>query len=286
MERGGKIYGGFVFYFKAKLEMYLVIDALTSLAIRRFPVGKTTILLNSNDESGTSLRSEREMILRKRIAFMFLCLAFVFAFFTGCSQNTPSSAGDTEGSISSANISTQSEKTDFPEAYMVTTENYFDYQPGLECSAFASAYLLRHYGEEAEGLKLFENFPGKLPDGVGVYPSGVAQFWNDRGGYTAEFRASGTIDGLKQLVSTGAPVIVFVHVEEPYTSVHNTHFLPLVGYDADYFYFAESLEDLANCKDEPDLNYNRKTEISKFERLWKNIDGMWDNPYFVITKTE
>lgn len=171
-----------------------------------------------------------------------------------------------------------------PDTYLITANNYFDYQPGLECAAFSSAYLLRHFGKAANGLELFKDFPGKLPDGNGVYPSGVEQFWDDLEGYSADFNSGGTVDELKELVSTGVPVIVFIHVEEPYTTTHATHYLPLIGYDEQYFYFAESLDYLANCKNEPDLSYNRKTEISKFERLWSNIDGVWDQPYFVIMK--
>lgn len=233
------------------------------------------------------------MVLQKTIGLVFLILAIVVAFVAGCGQNISSPSDDIDRDISPANVSIQldedkpqTEALDYPEAYMTTSKNYFDYQPGQECSAFASAYLLRHFGEEADGLELFEDFPGKLPGGGGVYPSGVEQFWNDRGGYTAEFKSGGTIDELKRLVSTDVPVIVFIHVEEPYESTHNTHYLPLVGYDTDYLYFAESLEYLANCKDEPDLGYNRKTERTKFERLWTNIDGTWDNPYFMITETQ
>lgn len=233
-----------------------------------------------------------EMVFKKIISLAFLILVIVSIFIAGCNPNIFSHPDDTDKEISSSSVSTKldedepiAEEPDYPEVYMVTNMNYFDYQPGLECSAFASAYVLRHFGEEAEGLELFKDFPGKLPGGAGVYPSGVEQFWNDLGGYTAEFKSGGTIYELKRLVSTGVPIIVFIHVEEPYTSTHNTHFLPLVGYDSDYLYFAESLEYLANCKDEPDMVYNRKTEISKFERLWTNIDSTWDNPYFVIKKT-
>ncbi|WP_261797186.1 C39 family peptidase [Candidatus Stoquefichus massiliensis] len=78
---------------------------------------------------------------------------------------------------------------------------------------------------------------------------------------------NGTIDGLKFEISNGASVIVFIRVEESYESPHNTHYVSIVGYDEDYFYFAESLDYLANCKDQSDLIYNRKTKISKFQIL-------------------
>lgn len=170
----------------------------------------------------------------------------------------------------------------YPASYMIAAENRFDYQTGLECAAFSSAYVLRHYGEEADGMALFSSFPGKVSDG-GVSPYGIEKFFNARG-YEASFTCNATIEDLKRQVSKGAPVIVFVHVIEPYASTHNTHYLPLVGYDEAYLYFSESLPEFANCKNEKDVGYNRKTDVAKFKRLWANIDGMWDFPYFVITK--
>lgn len=199
--------------------------------------------------------------------------------------SSPSSAAestDKSSDTESEEEPAESKNPDLPESYMVTGENYFDYQPGLECSAFSSAYILRHYGEEADGLTLYETFPGRLSGG-GAMPYGIKQFFKERG-YEAEFKSDGTVEILKELLVKGAPVIVFIHVEEPYETTHNTHYIPLIGYDSEYLYFAESLTDYANCKDEKDVPYNRKTEIAKFERLWKNIDGTWDYPYFVITK--
>lgn len=169
-----------------------------------------------------------------------------------------------------------------PTSYMIepTSGNYFDYQPGLECAAFSSAYILRHYGEEADGVEIFKTFPDKIGDS-GAAPTGIVTFLSGRG-YKIEFITEGVIADLKKLVSGGAPVIVFVHLTENDPSVHYTHYLPLVGYDEEYFYFAESLVDFANCKDEEGLPYNRKTKIADFEKLWANIDGVWDYPYFKI----
>lgn len=203
----------------------------------------------------------------KRLLAIMLSL-FICIFLSACNQID----------------ATEAESTNVPASYMVKVKNYIDYQPGFECSAFSSAYLLRHYSEDADGLALYEDFPGRLATG-GAMPHGITEFFNARG-YEAEFKSNGTVDILKELVSRGAPVIVFIHVEEPYTTTHNTHYIPLIGYDADYLYFAESLTEYANCKDEKDVPYNRKTEIAKFERLWANIDGAWDYPYFVITKEQ
>ena len=168
-----------------------------------------------------------------------------------------------------------------PDEYMIESENYFDYQSGMECAAFASAYLLRHYGEEADGKTLFEDFPSVAPDG-GTMPQGIVTLFQDRG-YEAQYMTDGTVEDLKVELLKGAPVNVCRHVEEPTSTLNNTHYIPLVGYDEEYFYFAESLENRANCKNDTSLPYNRKTEITKFERLWENIDGFWNYPYFVIS---
>lgn len=189
----------------------------------------------------------------------------------------------TQEEITSEETTTEGEEASIPESYMIKAENYFDYQSGLECSAFASAYVLRHYGEEADGIELFKTFPQKNADGSGAPPYGILTFFEERG-YEAKYQCDGTIEDLKREISKGAPVIVFIHVAEPYTTTHNTHYLPAVGYDSEYFYFAESLLDFANCKEEKNVPYNRKTEISKFQRLWSDIDGFWDYPYFIISK--
>lgn len=223
-----------------------------------------------------------------------LVLAVILFFCAGCTKGDTSYASASpalpptasqraqEPAVPQSEETAAEEKALAPEAYLIASENYFDYQSGMECAAYSSAYLLRHYGSEADGLKLFETFPQKAPDG-GIMPYGIEAFFEKRG-YDAEFNHDGTIEALKAEIHKGAPVIVFIHVRVPYTSTHDTHYVPLVGYDSEYFYFAESLAEFANCKDETGLSYNRKTKITDFEQLWKNIDGTWDNPYFSIAK--
>ena len=142
--------------------------------------------------------------------------------------------------------------------------------------------MLRFYDIESSGLEIYQGFPGKISGDGGVFPQGIVTFFTDQG-YSAEFISDASIDDVKQEISKGAPVIVFIHGEYPYTSVHNTHYVPLVGYDETYFYFAESVDGLANSKSEDSLFYNRKTTIDDFKNLWKNIDGSWDCPYFSIS---
>lgn len=169
----------------------------------------------------------------------------------------------------------------YPPSYMIeNNHNYFDYQPGYECSAFSSAYLLRHYGFEASGLDLYKNFPNKLSNGGGVYPSGIINFFNDRD-FQVTFIKDASIDDLKQELSEGHPVIVYIHVYVVTDNVHCTHYVPLVGYDENNFYFAESLPYMSNYKDQ-NLPYNRKTDIKTFKKLWTNVEGLYNQPYFSI----
>lgn len=168
---------------------------------------------------------------------------------------------------------------DYPESYFVEVEgNYMDYQEYFECGAYSSAYILGNFKEEVDGLSLFQDYPGKVSDGISPY--GIQTFFKNRG-YQIDYVEEGTIEDLKQdFYNTNGNVITFIRVEvnEPYT-----HYVALVGYDEDYFYFAESLPYKANIKDEGNF-YNRKTTIEEFEKLWEDIDGMWKRPYFTIRK--
>ncbi|WP_310225055.1 hypothetical protein [Paenibacillus qinlingensis] len=44
------------------------------------------------------------------------------------------------------------------------------------------------------------------------------------------------------------------------------HFVPVVGFDDEYFYLADSLEHTINCNG---TRYNRKILVHDFEALWK-----------------
>lgn len=218
--------------------------------------------------------------MKKRMSMILAMILLLSTVGCGKSETRDLAAADYK---SKSEEGSAAEK--IPDSYMIEQrDNYIDFQTGLECSAFSSAYVLRHFGESADGMELYENFPEKMSDG-GVMPQGILTLFESKG-YVAEYCLDGTINDLKTQVSKGVPVIVFIHIEEPYTTTHNTHYVPMVGYDNEYIYLAESISDLANCKDETDVPYNRKVEISKFEKLWTNIDGMWDHPYYVITLGE
>lgn len=209
--------------------------------------------------------------MKKKILFpLFLCALFIFTV-SICIRN----AGKSPNGI----------EYNYPETFIIENKNnFFDYQPGFECAAFSSSYILRHYGSNDTGLELYKTFPGKLENGGGVYPLGIVSMFKSHG-FDADFMMRGTIDDLKQELSKGAPVIVFIHVDVDADTVHATHYVPIVGYDKDNFYFAESLPYKVNVTDK-ELPYNRITDIETFKKLWKNIDGAYQNPYFVVNKKQ
>ena len=147
-----------------------------------------------------------------------------------------------------------------PKQYMITSENYFDYQPNYECSGFSSAYVLRSLGEDADGLELYNEISNKNNDGT-VSPKNLVDFLTKKG-YSVNLH-SGTMLQLKHEISKGTPVIIFVRTspEEDYY-----HYLPIVGYDEENFYAADSLQYKTNAENE---QYNRIITNSDFEKMWE-----------------
>lgn len=154
-------------------------------------------------------------------------------------------------------------KGQYPSQFMITQENPIDIQKDFECSAYASAYLLRHFGKEASGEAIYKVMPNKMKDGC-VYPKGILNFMRTQGFEFKYYR--GNIETLKEEVSKGVPVIVFIKV---FKNKKWLHYVPVIGYDEENIYIAESLENLINTSSE---NYNRKVTIKDFKKLWKTND--------------
>ena len=152
-------------------------------------------------------------------------------------------------------------KRNYPATYFIQQNNRIDFQNNTECTAFSTAYLLRHFGIEAEGDALYTHFPSKTRAG-NVYPKGIRTVLRNKGFKTNYYK--GTINTLKYEVSKGTPVIVFIKVQN---DSNNLHFVPVVGYDEEYIYLAESLKHRVNCED-VQKRYNRKVPIHEFKKLW------------------
>lgn len=149
-----------------------------------------------------------------------------------------------------------------------------------KCSAFATAYVLRHWDIEKSGSSLYEIIPHKMKDGY-VYPKGILKLlslYGFKGKYCA-----GNMTALKNEISKGNPVIVLIRVQ---TDKNWLHFVPVVGYDEQYIFVAESLEELINCSEQ---YYNRKIAIRKFRKLWDTSMlkmPFYRNTYIAVYKNE
>ena len=150
-----------------------------------------------------------------------------------------------------------------PSEYMITTENEIQKQYRYECGAYSTAYVLRSLGEDVDSKEFYDSLEPKGKDDSVPYEA--MQAGVKRYGYELE---SGMISlaALKYEISKGVPVIVGMEIA-PGNSL--LHFLPIVGYDDEYIYAAESVGIYANEKSD---HYNRKIKTDTFKELWKT-DG-------------
>ena len=160
-----------------------------------------------------------------------------------------------------------------PSTYFIRTPNKTEVQKNVECAAFSSAYVLRHFGMESEGNELYRRYPRKLLDGT-FYPKAIIVFFKKLG-YPATY-LRGNVTTLKRQISRGVPVILFIRV---HSDRRFLHFVPVVGYDETHFYLAESLDFKRNCDE---VHYNRKMSVTELESLWNTWLPFSRNSYIVI----
>lgn len=151
----------------------------------------------------------------------------------------------------------------YPLTHIVSKKNRIDIQKNYECSAYSTAYIMRHFGFQAKGEDIYKIMPNKMRNGY-VYPKGIVKLLVQQG-FKATLRI-GNIAELKKEVSKDAPVIVFIKV---YNNKSYLHYVPVVGYDEENLYIAESLKELINTNN---INYNRRISILEFKKLWNTSD--------------
>ena len=162
-------------------------------------------------------------------------------------------------------------------SYMVAEKNRIDLQTDFQCSAFACAYVLRHFGIDADGKSLYAAMPHKIKNGY-VYPKGIRVLLQ-RHDIPVRY-CRGNLSTLKQELQKGHPVIVMIRVRRDKGWLH---YVPIVGYDEEYLYIAESLSELINC---PGASYNRKIPKTEFLQLWNTAmvkQPLYKNTYFAYT---
>ncbi len=155
-----------------------------------------------------------------------------------------------------------------PKFFCEIKENRIDYQTDGKCAAYASAYLLRNFGEEVDGEGLYREF--KRQFGF-VSANGIVNVFK-RHGYRAKAYC-GNVGTLKQRLIEGQPIIVFIRIS------NDTHYAVIVGYDEQNIYMVDSLEKNVNVLDE---RYNRAIKTKEFEAVWKNGTILPDNIYIVV----
>ncbi len=167
-------------------------------------------------------------------------------------------------------------KPNYPDAFIIEENNIFETQVVNECSAFSSAYILRHFGEDERGLQLYENFNYKLPFSGYVLPKGILEYFKDSSYQVRMY--TGTLETLKTQLTKGTPIIVLVG-----SGLNWQHYMTVVGYNesANEIYFFDSLRD----KDENnDLPGNRTLSIDYFLSMWDNGLPIFNHLYFIFEK--
>ena len=166
----------------------------------------------------------------------------------------------------------------YKREFMLKTPNRFDYQGGTECSGFSSAYVFRSFGIEADGREVYAGIPHKLPGGA-VLPA-VLRKEIVRRGLKARY-VKGSLETLKADLSEGKRVIVFIRTR---TDKRWLHYVPIVGYDEDNVYIAESMNSLVNCEG---AHSNRMLSNEEFLKFWDTREvymPFYRNTYLVIEK--
>ena len=162
---------------------------------------------------------------------------------------------------------------ELPTSYIIeNTDNYVDYQGGMDCSGYATAYVMRHLGLKASGVQLYKEF-SRFFDSVAMH--NIVDTLKDHGVESKMYY--GSIDTLKAELNQGIPVIALIKIF--YENEWGKHYVAVIGYDEEYIYLADSTRGNRNIFDN-DM-YNRKLTYSEFEDLWNTDSYPVKNVYIV-----
>ena len=162
--------------------------------------------------------------------------------------------------------------------FLITKANRIDFQDGFKCSGFSSAFVMRHWNISADGNSAYEKMPNKMRVGY-VYPKGIFNFLSSNGFKVKYCR--GNLNSLKNAVPTGNPVIAMIKIRPDKNWLH---YVPVVGYDGQNIFVAESLAELSNCN-EP--HYNRRIPAKEFKKLWNTAMPkmpLYANTFFTVER--
>lgn len=162
--------------------------------------------------------------------------------------------------------------------FLITKANRIDFQDGFKCSGFSSAFVMRHWNISADGNSAYEKMPNKIRGGY-VYPKGIFNFLS-KNGFKVKY-CRGNLNSLKNAVATGNPVIAMIKIRPDKNWLH---YVPVVGYDGQNIFIAESLAELSNCN-EP--RYNRRIPAKEFKKLWNTAMPkmpLYANTFFTVER--
>ena len=160
---------------------------------------------------------------------------------------------------------------------IIHTDSFVERQVGPSCGGFATAYVLRHFGIEANGQEIYgEMFKGFRGN---VHLREVKKALKRRG--LKGTYCKGSIDTLKDEIDMGYPVILFVRSKP---GSYEFHFFVAVGYDEEHIYVADSAygpKVSRFTEQEAILPYNRKIAYEDFLKIWNT--GVFFMPTYRFT---
>lgn len=164
--------------------------------------------------------------------------------------------------------------------FLLQNKNRLALQKSTECSGFSSAHVLRSFGVEADGNELYARMPGRLKNGA-VLPRNLKKLLKQYG-FRVRF-VRGNLESLKAELSRGNRVIAFVKTR---LDKNWLHYVPVVGYNEEEVFIAESLSYLTNCREE---YFNRRVKAQDFLKYWNTrawYMPFYKNTYLVIERRE
>ncbi len=171
-------------------------------------------------------------------------------------------------------------KKSVPKSFLLKEKNRLALQRSTECSGFSSAHVLRSFGIDAEGNEMYAKMPGKMKSGA-VMPRSLKKMLQQYG-FNVRF-VRGTLDSMKAELAKGNRVIAFVKTR---IDKRWLHYVPIVGYDEQEIFIAESLGYLTNCKEE---YFNRRLPAEEFLKYWNTAAWympFYKNTYLVVERCE
>lgn len=148
--------------------------------------------------------------------------------------------------------------------------NYIDFQTGNECSAYASAYVMRHLGNQTDWSELYNDIHRIFGF---VHINSVVDLFQNHGYNATAYH--GDINTMKQRLIDGVPIIAFVSIPG------DTHYVVITGYDESFIYLVDSISDNSNADGGW---YNRKLSVEEFEMIWKTNMYPVENIYIVVSQ--